>query len=216
MTIAIQPRQWGHRRAVGSIDATAAMRYAVGAARRETMPQTFNVGSRSLFVSVTAWVFILFGLAASALSVIQGASIASLLPAFNLSLDVAPLQGLMKVVTNHLHWVAALGLTVSIGTLVAAIGLLLRLEWARRAFIAVVLLAIVANLAGLWLQQELLRALIDHTLSRTPLPVEAAGVFGGFAAVARVAAVTLSLATCLLLAWIIARLSTQAVRQEFA
>lgn len=180
------------------------------------MPQTFNVGSRSLFVSVTAWVFILFGVVASALSVIQGASIASLLPAFNLSLDVAPPQGLMKVLTGHLPWVAAVGLTLSIGTLVAAVGLLLRLEWARRAFIAVVLLAIVANLAGLWLQQELLQALIDHTLSRTPLPREAAGVFGGFATAARAAAVTLSLATCLLLAWIIARLSTQAVRQEFA
>ncbi len=180
------------------------------------MPQTFNVGSRSLFVSVTAWVFILFGVVAIALSVIQGASTASLLPAFNLGLDVAPLQGWVQVLASHLPSVAAIALTLSIGTLVAAIGLLLRLEWARRAFIALVLLAIVANLAGLWLQQELLQALIDHTLSRAPLPLEAVGVFGGFAAVARVAAVMLSLATCLLLAWIVARLSTQAVRQEFA
>jgi hypothetical protein len=180
------------------------------------MPQTFNVGSRSVFVSVTAWVFILLGVVASALSVIQGASIASLLPAFNFGLNVAPLQGLMKVLTSHLPWVAAIGLTLSIGTLAAAIGLLLRLEWARRAFIALVLLAIVANLAGLWLQQELLQALIDHTLSRAPLPLEAVGVFGGFAAVARAAAVTLSLVTCGVLAWIVARLNTQAVRQEFA
>ena len=180
-----------------------------------TMPQTFNVGSRSVFVSVTAWVFIVLGLGASALSVIQGASIASLLPAFHPGLG-KPLQGLMKVLTGHLPWVAAVALTLSLGTLAAAIGLLLRLEWARRAFIAMVLLAIVARLAGLWLQQELLQALIDHTLSRTPLPLEAAGVFGGFAAVARAAAITLSVATALLLAWIIARLSTQAVRQEFA
>jgi hypothetical protein len=77
-------------------------------------------------------------------------------------------------------------------------------------------LAIVANLAGLWLQQELLQALIDHTLSRAALPREAAGVFGGFAAVARAAAVTLSVGTCLALAWIIARLNTLTVRQEFA
>ena len=41
-------------------------------------------------------------------------------------------------------------------------------------------------------------------------------MFGGFATAARAAAVTLSVATCLLLAWIIARLNTQAVRQEFA
>ncbi|HET9206226.1 MAG TPA: hypothetical protein VFO28_08330 [Burkholderiaceae bacterium] len=180
------------------------------------MLQTFNVGSRSLFVSVTAWVFILLGFAASVLAVIQGASIASLLPGFNLQLDARPLQGLTKLLAGHLPWVAAVALALSIGTLVAAAGLLLRLEWARRAFIAVVGLAIVANLAGLWLQQELLQALIDHTLSRAALPREAAGVFGGFATVARAAAVALSVGTCLALAWIIARLSTQTVRQEFA
>ena len=180
------------------------------------MPQTFNVGSRSLFVSVTAWVFILFGLTASVLSVVQGASIASLLPGFNMNVYVKPLQGLTKMLAGHLAWVAAVALALSLGTLVAAAGLLLRLEWARRAFIGAVALAIVANLAGVWLQQELLQALIDHTLSRAPLPREAAGVFGGFAAVARVAAVTLSIGTCLTLAWIIARLNTQTVRQEFA
>jgi len=180
------------------------------------MPQTFNVGSRSLFVNVTAWMFIVLGIAATALSVIQGAATASVLPGFNLHLDVKPLQGLMQLLAAHLPWMAGVALALSIGTLVAAIGLLLRLEWARRTFIALVVLAIVANLAGVWLQQALLQALIDHALSRAPLPHEAAGVFGGLATAARAAAVTLSLATCAVLGWIIARLSTQAVRQEFA
>jgi hypothetical protein len=180
------------------------------------MPQTFNVGSRSLFVSTTAWLFIVLGIAATAVSVIQGAATAALLPGFNMSLDVRPLHGLVQVLAAHLPWVAGAALALSIGTLVAAVGLFLRLEWARRAFIVVVALAIVANLAGLWLQQSLLQSLIDHTLSRAPLPREAADVFGGFATAARAAAVAVSLATCLLLAWIIARLNTQAVRQEFA
>jgi hypothetical protein len=180
------------------------------------MPQTFNVGSRSLFVSATAWVFIVLGIAATALSVIEGATTASLLPGFSLNLEVKPLRGLAQVLAAHLPWVVAVALALSIGTLVAAVGLLLRLEWARRAFIVLVALAIVANVAGVWLQQALLQGLIDHTLSRTPLPLEAAGLFGGFAAAARAAAVTLSVLTCGLLAWIIARLNTQAVRQEFA
>jgi hypothetical protein len=180
------------------------------------MPQTFNVGSRSLFVSVTAWVFIVLGGVASALALIQGAATASLLPGFALGLDARPLQGLAGLLAAHMPWVAGATLALSIATLAAAIGLLLRLEWARRAFIVVVVLAMVANLAGLWLQQELLQGLIDHTLSRTPLPREAAGVFGGFAAAARAAAVALSVFTCVLLAWIIGRLNTQSVRQEFA
>ena len=180
------------------------------------MPQTFNVGSRSLFVSVTAWVFILLGAAASALTLIQGAATASLLPGFALGFDARPLQGMAGLLAAHVPWVAGVALAFSIATLAAAIGLLLRLEWARRAFIVVVVLAIVANLAGLWLQQELLQGLIDHTLSRAPLPREAAGVFGGFATAARAAAVVFSVITSLLLAWIIGCLNTQSVRQEFA
>ena len=65
-------------------------------------------------------------------------------------------------------------------------------------------------------QQELLQGLIEHTLSRAPMPREAAGVFGGLAAAARAAALTLSLVTCVLLAWIIGRLNAPSVRQEFA
>jgi hypothetical protein len=180
------------------------------------MPQTFNVGSRSLFVSITAWVFIVIGLAASALAIIQGAATASLLPGFGLALDVRPLQGLAGLLAAHVPWVAGIALALSVAMLAAAIGLLMRLEWARRAFIGVVALAIMANVAGLWLQQELLQGLIDHTLSRAPLPREAAGVFGGLATAARAAALAWSLFTCALLAWIIGRLNTPAVRQEFA
>ena len=113
---------------------STSLRYAVCAARvKGTMPQTFNVGSRSLFVSVTAWVFIVLGLGASALSVIQGASIASLLPAFHLSLDGKPLQGLMKVLTGHLPWVAAAALTLSFVTFAASIVLLLLLLFVLRS-----------------------------------------------------------------------------------
>ena len=43
------------------------------------MPQTFNVGSRSLFVTTVAWVFIALALLASASAVVQNAAVASLL-----------------------------------------------------------------------------------------------------------------------------------------
>ena len=180
------------------------------------MPQTFNVGSRSLFVNITAWVFIVLGAAANALALVQGASTASLLPGLALNFGSKPLQGLVGLLAGHMPWVTGATLALSAATLAAAIGLLLRLEWARRAFIVVVVLAIVANVAGVWLQQELLQGLIDQTLSRNTLPREAAGLFGGFATAARIAALTLSVATCLLLGWVIQRLNTPSVRQEFA
>ena len=49
-------------------------------------------------------------------------------------------------------------------------------------------LAIASNVAGLWLQQEMLQSLVSNTLSRSPLPPLAADVFGGFVTAARVMA----------------------------
>ena len=43
------------------------------------MPQTFNVGARSLFVTATAWLFILLGALASVCALVQGASVTSLM-----------------------------------------------------------------------------------------------------------------------------------------
>jgi type II secretory pathway component PulF len=180
------------------------------------MPQTFNVGSRSLFVSVTAWVFIVLGAAASLSTLMQNAALISLLPGFAPAFEPRALPPLTGLLVAHLQWVAGVGLVLSVATLAAAIGLLLRQEWARRVFIVLAAVAIVGNLLGLWLQQELLQNLIDTTLSRSALPREALGVFGGFATAARVAAILASLAACGVLAWIIGRLRSAIVRQEFA
>jgi hypothetical protein len=107
-------------------------------------------------------------------------------------------------------------MAVSLATLACAIGLLLRLEWARRVFIALLVLAIVANVAGIWLQQEMLQSLVSNTLKSSPLPPLAADVFGGFVTAARVMAVLVTVGACLMLVWIIRRLMSPSVRQEFA
>ena len=41
------------------------------------MPQTYNVGSRSLFVTVTAWAFIFLAAMASLTALLQNAAVAS-------------------------------------------------------------------------------------------------------------------------------------------
>jgi hypothetical protein len=105
---------------------------------------------------------------------------------------------------------------MSLATLGCAVGLLMRLEWARQSFIVLLVLAIVANLAGIWLQQEVLHSLVASTLGGTPLPAAAAGVVGGFVTATRIGAVLLSLGACALLVLIIRRLMSPMVRQEFA
>ena len=72
------------------------------------------------------------------------------------------------------------------------------------------------NLAGLWLQQAYMLAVVDATLQRSLLPPQVAGVFGGFVTAARALALALTLAGSAMLGWIAWRLTLPAIRQEFA
>jgi hypothetical protein len=179
------------------------------------MPHTLNVGARSRFVTATAWAFIVLAGLASLCALLQHAATASLVPGLKVG-GSAPLPLLTGLLLGYLPWVVGTGLVLSFATLGSAVGLLLRLEWARRVFIAMLALAIVANLLGLWLQHEVVQSVVDSTLSRAALPSQVLGVFGGFVTAARVMAFVVTLGTCGVLAWIIGRLMTPAVRQEFA
>ena len=180
------------------------------------MPHTINVGARSLFVTVTAWVFIALGLLAAASTLVQHAATASLLPGLALAGGMQPLPLVTGFLIGYLPWVMGAGLLMSLATLASAVGLLMRLDWARRVFIGMLAVAIVANLAGLWLQQEVVQSVLASTLTSVAVPPQVLGVFGGFVTAARVMAVLMTLGTCMVLAWIIRLLMTPTVRQEFA
>ena len=180
------------------------------------MPQTFSVGARSLFVTTTAWVFIILAGLASASALVQNAAVASLMPSLAMAGEKHPLPLLTGWLIGYLPWVVGTGLVMSLATLASAIGLLLRLNWARRAFIGVLAVAIVANLLGLWLQQEVVQSVVNNTLSHSAVPAQVLDVFGGFVTAARVMALLMTLVACAMLAWIIRRLMSETVRQEFA
>ena len=180
------------------------------------MPYTLNVGARSFFVTATAWVFIVLAALASASALVQNAAVASLIPGLQPAQGAAPLPLLTGLLLGYLPWVVGAGLVISLATLASAIGLLLRLDWARRAFIALLVVAIFTNLLGLWLQQEVVQSVFASTLRIATIPTEVLGVFGGFVTAARVMAVVMTLGACALLGWIIGRLMSPSVRQEFA
>ena len=180
------------------------------------MPQTYNVGSRSLFVTATAWIFIVLAALTSISALVQNAAVASLMPGLLSASQQGPLPWLTGLLIGYLPWVVGAGLVISLATLASAIGLLLRLDWARRTFIGLLIVAIIANLMGLWLQHEVVQSVVSNTLSSVAIPARALGVFGGFVTAARVMAVLVTLAGCGLLGWIIRRLMSAVVRQEFA
>jgi hypothetical protein len=196
--------------------ATPEAKTSAAAGRRAEMPQTLNVGARSFFVTATAWVFIVLAAFACASALVQNAAVASLMPSLQPGRGAAPLPLLTGLLLGYLPWVVGAGLVVSLATLASAIGLLLRLDWARRAFIGLLGVAIVANLLGLWLQNEVVQSVVSSTLSIAPIPSQVLGVFGGFVTAARVMAFLMTLGACTMLAWIIGRLMSASVRQEFA
>ena len=174
------------------------------------MPQTFNVGSRSRFVNAVAWLFIALGLLAFGWAAIQNATQSSW--GSGLSAD----RGLAGFLGRELHWVFSGAIVLSLAAVVCAVGLLRRLEWARRVFIGLLAVAIGVDLAGLWLQQELVHLLVDPALRGASLPQQLADLFGGMLVAARLLAGAITLVACAVLADIIRRLMTPGVRQEFA
>lgn len=180
------------------------------------MPYTINVGARSLFVTATAWVFIVLGLLTSASTLIQNAHVVSLMPSLQGSPDSQALPFLSGLLMAYLPGVLVAGLAMSLATLASAIGLLLRLDWARRVFIGMLTMAIVVNLAGLWLQHEVVQSVVTSTLTRATLPAQVLDVFGSFVTAARVMAALVTLGACMVLTWIIRSLMSPMVRQEFA
>ncbi len=176
------------------------------------MPQTFNVGARSPFVTGVAWLSIalaLLGVTGALVGAGWGAAVAQA-PRL---VDSGPLTGWLVA---HGAWVQAFVAAVLLAMGAAAVGLLARREWARRVFIALLGLALAAQGLGLWVQHEVMRSLVADTLRSAPLPPQAADVFGGFAMAAQAMAWLLSLSACLALVWVMQRLMSQAVRQEFA
>ncbi len=177
------------------------------------MTQTLNVGSQSRLVTLTAWFFIFLAAFAVVAAVVQNAATGSQLAGHA---PASALPTLTRFLMAYLPWVVGSGLALSLATLVAAVGLLMRYEWARRAFIGLLFVAIVANLAGLWLQSEVLQSVVTSTLGRTPLPQQALDLVGGFVTASRAMGAVLTLGACALLGWLVRLLMSPQVRQEFA
>ena len=177
------------------------------------MPQTYNVGSRSRFVNFIAWMFILLAAFACEWAVIQNATQSSWSA---LAGDQANLPWLTGLLLRHVVWVYSAAIALSLAMIVCAFGLLRRIEWARRVFIGLLVVAIGVDLAGLWLQQEFMHLLVDSALRQATLTQPAADLFGGVVTMARVLAGFLTLVASVALVGIIRRLMSPAVRQEFA
>jgi len=177
------------------------------------MTQTFRVGARSRFVTFTAWLFIVLAAIGVVAAFLQNASASSWVAQARFASPA--LSGLADWLRDHVPMVMSLGLALAVAQLVSAIGLLRRLEWARRVFIGLLLLAVVVNLGGMWLQQALMVSWVDAALQSVSVPPGLAGLLEGLLTATRSMAVLLGLLASAALAWMAWRLTWPSVRQEF-
>lgn len=175
---------------------------------------------RSGFVSAIAWTFIALAGFATLIAALQNAVFMLMLsgdPTFEKLTREAAASGHMPpfavLMFANFRVLLAGFLAVSALTLAAAIGLLKRRNWARLAFITLMLLGVLWNLGGIWLAFSMWTWF-------PPLPDAAPAEFRvGFETMTKViTAVNIVVGVLLagLFGWIAKRLASRDIRQEFA
>jgi hypothetical protein len=177
-----------------------------------------GVPPRSTFVTVVAWIFIFLAGFATLASILQNVMVNFMFPggeidaAFEQAGASERLPGFVSFMLRNMRLVFLFFLLVSVATLASSIGLLLRQNWARIAFVLVMVLGVLWNLAGVVLSFAF----------ASWLPAPPPGTPAGFAehwsymSKAMIAAnVVITLGFAVLFAWIAKKLLSPGVRAEF-
>jgi hypothetical protein len=180
---------------------------------------------KSTFVTVVAWVFIVQSGLATFISVLQNVMIGFMRRAFvngpmqDTGFDAIVPSG-ARFVFAHIQLLVLLLFLVCLATLVSSIGLLGRRNWARLAFIGLLGFGIVYIVAALFLQQSMISAFhnsipigsmfaADSTFRQTGQQMAQMLV------VMSISMFVLAVGLAVVFAWIIAKLVSPPIREEF-
>lgn len=172
--------------------------------------------TRSTFVSVIAWLFIVLAGFSTFISMLQNIMINTVFSSHQMPVSTAPgiehIPAFLRFMLDHMQWFFLAFLAVSSGTLIAAVGLLRRKNWARLAFIGIFALGIAWNIAVLVLQQTMFSSMSGFPTSAPP---DFRTEFNRMASVMQAVSVFMAFAFSVLFAWLIKRLLSGAIRDEF-
>jgi len=173
---------------------------------------------RSTFVSVVAWVFIVLGGFSTLIAVLQNIMIAVVFPRAGMRQAMAQADNMQQMPAvfrflfdNFQLWFAAF-LVLSLLTLVSAIGLLRRKNWARLIFIGVMVIGVLWNVGGL-VMMFFLAGTFPPMSDQTPQDIREQMEL--MQKIMLVVSSLIGLAVAGLFAWIIKRLVSEDIRREF-
>lgn len=175
-------------------------------------------GNRSAFVTGLAWTFIALAGFATVIAILQNIMLALMFPAEELRASMReaekarPMPALFRFMFENFRLFFASFLVLSAGTLITAIGLLKRQNWARLVFIGIMALGVVWNLASLAMP-FLMSSLVPDMPPQAPSDFHANfklmwNIMIGFT-------IVIGLVFAVLFAWIIRRLVAEDIRREF-
>jgi len=173
---------------------------------------------RSSFITILAWILIVMSGFAAFISILQNIMIHTLFPADQMQAAIASTKNspnipwFVEFMFNYFRWFVGAFLLLSLSTLVSAIGLLKRKNWARIVFISLMGFGIFWNVGGLLLQQTMFSWMREmHTSAPAGFPSE----FESMATIMMIFSVVMAIGLSTLCGWIIKRLVSPAIRQEF-
>jgi hypothetical protein len=179
-----------------------------------------QVPRRSTFVTVVAWTFIAIAGFASFIAVLQALMFVFVFPADQFpppesTRGLEEMPAFVRFMFQHIRWFFVFFWTLSVVTLVCAIGLLRRRNWARLAFVAIMVIGILWNLSGIWLQEQMMSSFPKPPPIHGPRAAEFDAGFETMMTIMRFAMAAFAIAMSVLFAWIIKRLVSRSARAEF-
>jgi len=177
---------------------------------------------RSSFVTVVAWIFIVLSGFSTLIGALQNLMIRSMpFDQLNSALQdstAAQLPAPARMMFSHFQLFFLVTFLLSLLMLISSIGLLRRHNWARLAFIGLLVLGIIYLLGGLVLQQSFMSSFNRSFSAAAPqdsLFRANAQHFESFVTAMRVFMIVFSLGIAGVFGWIVARLASAKVRTEF-
>lgn len=177
-------------------------------------------GARSGFINVLGWIFVCLAGFATLIGLLQNLMLQLVfLPTMQQQLAAQPLPpnipAPMSWMMTHMAWFFRGFLLLSIITLVAAIGLLRRRDWARRLFIGLMAFAIAYQLLSLVLPWWFMGSMQRGMTLPADAPAPFASGMHGFMLAMLVFGAIMAIGFSVLFGWIIKRLHSAQIRREF-
>jgi len=180
-------------------------------------PSSIPAPTRSTFVTVVASIFIAIAGFATLISLLQALMFTFMFPEGQFppagdAKGMEQMPAFFRFMIQNMQWFFVMFWSISILTLISAIGLLLRKNWARLVFVGLMALGILWNLGGILLQEYMMSS-FPQGPAHGPRDVDAG--FETMMTVMRFAMGVFAIAMSLLFAWIIKRLVSRSIRAEF-